>query len=83
MSISNLAVQVSQKGQITAAGATAVVVACPSVKATSVILLSPSTTAAAGAGANYPTISAIVNNTSFSIVCAGANANVYNYVVLN
>jgi hypothetical protein len=82
MSISNL---VAGSGRFTANGNVAVVVPCPNLTASSVVLLFP---ALAPAPADPPTVS-VLNIavspavSSFSVVCGGANANVYNYIVLN
>ena len=77
MSISNL---VAGSGRFTANGAAAVVVPCPNLTASSVVLISSSTSPV---GANPPAVSVLTLGTSFSVVCGGANANVYNYIVLN
>ena len=77
MSISNL---VAGSGRFTANGAVAVVVPCPNLTASSVVLIFSVT---APASANPPGVSVLTPGASFSIVCGGANATDYNYIVLN
>jgi len=80
MSLSDQLCQFVVKGQFTCNGQVAVVVPCNKLLATSSIIITPSN---AAPSANAPSVSALVAGTSFSVICGGANAQVYNYVVLN
>ena len=82
MSNSNFIVS---SGRFTADGVTNVVIPCPKLSASSLVLLFP---AVAPAPANAPAvtvlnIAALPAVSSFTVACGAANANVYYYIVLN